>query len=74
MDIRRPEKQPIVFEGRQDKILKKERETKELGTETHTGKGVLIEEVSNHQETLVLAGLGEVFKSRKATQLGGKIK
>ena len=25
------------------------------------GKGVLIEEVSNHQETLALAGLREVF-------------
>ena len=30
-------------------------------------KGVLIEEVSNHQETLALVGLGEVFKSRRAT-------
>ena len=28
---------------------------------------VLIEEVSNHQETLALAGLREVFKSRRAT-------
>ena len=26
--------------------------------ETRPGKGVLIEEVSNHQETLALAGLG----------------
>ena len=32
-----------------------------------SGKGVLIEEVSNHQETLALAGLEEVFKSRRAT-------
>ena len=32
--------------------------------ETRPGKGVLIEEVSNHQETLALAGLGEVFKSQ----------
>ena len=38
-----------------------------MGTETRPGKGVLIEEVSNHQETLALAGLGEVFKSRRAT-------
>ena len=43
------------------------RETKELGTETLPGKGALIEEVSNHQETLALAGLREVFKSRRAT-------
>ena len=43
------------------------RETRERGTETRPGKGVLIEEVSNHQETLVLAGPGEVFKSRRAT-------
>ena len=43
------------------------RETKELGTDTLPGKGVLIEEVSNHQETLALAGLREVFRSRRAT-------
>ena len=36
------------------------------------GKGVLIEEVSKHQETLALAGLGEVFESRRATWLGGE--
>ena len=65
-DIKHPEKQPIVFQGRQDKILKIKRETKELGTETRPGKGVLIEEVSNHQETLALAGVGEVFKSQRA--------
>ena len=45
----------------------KEKETKELGTEIRLGKGVLIEEVSKHQETLALAGLGEVFESRRAT-------
>ena len=49
------------------------RETKELGMETHSGKGVVIEEVSKHQETLSLAGLGEVFESQRATYLGGKI-
>ena len=32
-----------------------------------SGKGVLIEEVSNQQETLALSGLREVFKSRRAT-------
>ena len=41
--------------------------------EIHPGKGVLIEEISKHQETLSLADLGEVFESRRATQLGGKI-
>ena len=35
--------------------------------ETPPGKGVSIEEVSNHQETLALAGLGEVFRSWRAT-------
>ena len=35
--------------------------------ETRPGKGVLIEEVSNQQETLAPAGLGEVFESRRAT-------
>ena len=49
------------------------RETIELGTELRPGKGVLIEEVSKHQETLSLAGLGEVFQSRRTTYLGGKI-
>ena len=42
-------------------------ETRERGTETRPGKGVLIEEVSNHQETLALAGPGEALKSRRAT-------
>ena len=31
--------------------------------ETRPGKGVLIEKVSKHQETLSPAGLGEVFES-----------
>ena len=35
--------------------------------ETRPGKGVLIEEVSNHQETLALASPGEVFESWRAT-------
>ena len=43
------------------------RETEELGTETRPGKGVVIEEVSNHQETLSGAGLGKVFESQRAT-------
>ena len=42
-------------------------ETKELGMETRPGKGVVIEEVSKHQETLALAVLEEVFESRRAT-------
>ena len=35
--------------------------------ETRPWKGVLIEEVSNQQETLALAGPGDVFKSQRAT-------
>ena len=35
--------------------------------ETHLGKGVIIEEVSKHQETLSWAGLVEVFESWRAT-------
>ena len=35
--------------------------------ETRPGKGVIIQEVSKHQETLSLAGLEEVFESRRAT-------
>ena len=34
--------------------------------ETLPGKGVIIEEVSKHQETLALVGLGVVFKSQRA--------
>ena len=41
--------------------------------ETRPRKGVIIEEVSKHQETLSPVGLREVFESRRATQLGGKI-
>ena len=36
--------QPVVIKRRSDKIEKIKRETKELGTEIHPGKGVLIEE------------------------------
>ena len=43
------------------------RETRERGRGSCPGKGVLIEEVSNHQETLALADPGEVFRSRRAT-------
>ena len=35
--------------------------------ETRPRKGVVVEEISKHQETLSLAGLGEVFKSQRAT-------
>ena len=35
--------------------------------ESRPEKGLIIEEVSKHQETLALAGLGEVFESRRAT-------
>ena len=35
--------------------------------ETHPRKGVIIEEIAKHQETLSLAGLGEVFESQRAT-------
>ena len=35
--------------------------------EIRPGKGVLIEDVSKLQETLALVGLGEVFKSLRAT-------
>ena len=35
--------------------------------ETRPGKGVVIEDVSKHQETLALVGLGKVFESQRAT-------
>ena len=35
--------------------------------ETCPGKGAVIEEVSKHQETVSLVGLGEVFKSQRTT-------
>ena len=40
-DIRYPEKQPIVFKRKWGKIKKTKKETKEVGTELHPGKGVL---------------------------------
>ena len=56
-DIRHPEKQPIVFERRQDKIIKIKRETNEVGMEIHPGKGVLKREVSKHWETFSMESL-----------------
>ena len=35
--------------------------------EIHPGMGVLIEDISKHQETLSLVGLGEVFESWRVT-------
>ena len=35
--------------------------------ETRPRKGAIIEEVSKHQETIALVGLGEVFESQRAT-------
>ena len=53
---------PLSSKGGRTKILKiKKRDTRERGMETRPGKGVSIEEVSNHQETLALEGLREVF-------------
>ena len=43
------------------------RETIEVGMEIHPGKGDIIEQVSKHQETLSLVGLGQVFESQRAT-------
>ena len=40
-DIRHPEKQPIVFERRSEKIQKTKRETNAVGTEIHPRKEVL---------------------------------
>ena len=42
-DTRYPERQPILFKSRQDKI-KTKRERKELGMETCPGEGVVKEE------------------------------
>ena len=40
-DIRHPEKQPIVFEMRYEKIQKTKKDTKEVGTDLCPGNGVL---------------------------------
>ena len=57
-DIRHPEKQPSVFERREEKIQKIKRDTKEVGMELHPGKGVFKKrEVSKHQETVSLPSL-----------------
>ena len=66
-DIRHPEKQPIVFERRQDKIIKIKRETNEVGMEICPRRGVLNKrEVSKHQETLSLVGLWQALESQRA--------
>jgi len=58
-DIRHPEKQPIVFERRSEKIqkTKKKKKTKEGGTDLHLGKGVLKRDISKHQETFSVPSL-----------------
>ena len=43
-DTRHPERQPVVFKRRLDKIEKIKKETKELGMEIHPEEGVLKEE------------------------------
>ena len=43
-NTKHPERQPILFTRRQDKIQKTKRETKELGTETRPREGVVKEE------------------------------
>ena len=40
-NTKHPERQPILFTRRQDKIQKTKRETKELGMETHPREGVM---------------------------------
>ena len=45
-----PEMQPILFERRWDKIQNTKRETKELGTETHPGEGVVEEKFPNSRK------------------------
>ena len=40
-DIRHREKQPIVFERREEKYKRQKKETKEVGTELCPRKGVL---------------------------------
>ena len=57
---------PLFLKGDRPKKKKTKRETKQLGTETHPGKGVL-GEVSKHQETLSLPGLWGVLESQRAT-------
>ena len=66
-DTRHPERQPILFQRRWDKILKIKRETKELGTETCHAEGVMKEEkFPNSRKTLTGRFMGS-FGSQRAT-------
>ena len=60
---------PLSLKGGRTRVLKIEKGDKGTrdGDPSRPGKGVLIEEVSNHQETLALAGPGKALKSRRAT-------
>ena len=49
------------------------RETRERGKETRLGKGVLLEEVSNHQETFALAVRGKFSNLRGQPNLEEKL-
>ena len=66
-DTKHPEMQPILFERRWDKIQKTKRETKELGTETHLGEGVVNEEKFPNTRKPSPAGLWGDLESQRAT-------
>ena len=65
-DTRRPERQPILFKRRKDKIWKTKRETEELGMETGPGEAVMKEKFL-HSRKLSQARLWRVLESQKAT-------
>ena len=63
-DTRHPERQPILFTRRQDKIQKTKRETKELGMETCPGEGVLKEKFPNNRKPSHRQVYGEFWNLR----------
>ena len=67
-DTRHPERQPILFQRRWDKILKIKRETKELGTETQPKEGVVKEEkFPNNRKPSHRQVCGGFLQSQRAT-------
>ena len=63
-DSKHPEMQPILFERRWGKIQNTKRETKELGTQTHPGEGVVEEKFPNSRKPSHRWVCGELWNLR----------
>ena len=66
-DMRRPERQPIVFEKEVGQNIKDKKTDKRGRDEDPSREGSLKREVSKHQETLSLPSLCRALEAQTAT-------